>query len=373
MKRWLLLISLLLSSAAQAHKPSDSYLQLQIADQQISGEWDIALRDLEYAIGLDTNGDGNIIWAEVRQHRDAITAFAMRGLQIQSASECSIEVGQLLIADHSDGAYAALMLNGRCAEAPKAITIHYNLLFDIDPTHRGLLNLDFDGVQTGVFGPDRKQIEFQSGGSGAVATFIQYLQEGLWHVWMGWDHMLFLAGLMLPAVLRRTRSAWVPVQSLRSAVWDTFRIVTAFTIAHACTLSLAAMGAISLPSRLVESLVAATVIFAGLNNLIPMAQRSLWVLAFFFGLIHGTAIAGALLELGLPSDQRVLALLAFNIGVEAAQLALVALVVPISFVFRHSTLYRRAVIIPGSVVISLIGVIWLIQRAFEIEWSWFGG
>ncbi|MES2491469.1 MAG: HupE/UreJ family protein [Pseudomonadota bacterium] len=373
MKRWLILFSLLLSSAAQAHKPSDSYLQLRVADSQISGEWDIALRDLEYAIGLDTNGDGNITWAEVRQHRDEIVAFALRGLQIQSESECSFQIHDLQITDHTDGAYAALMLAGRCAIAPKEINIQYDLLFGIDPTHRGLLNLDFGGVQTVVFSPDRRKIDFIFGGSSAAATFWQYLQEGVWHVWTGWDHMLFLAGLMLPSVLRRTPSGWVPAQSLKLAVWDTFRIVTAFTIAHACTLSLAAMGVISLPSRLVESLVAATVVFAGVNNLIPMAQRGLWVLAFFFGLIHGTAIAGALLELGLPPSQRVLALLAFNLGVEGAQLALVSLVVPISFVFRHSTLYRRAVILPSSVVIAVIGMIWLIQRAFAIHLITLGG
>jgi len=372
MKRWLLLFVLLLSTTAHAHKPSDSYLKLHVVDQQISGEWDIALRDLEYAIGIDTNGDGNITWSEVREHRDAIAAFAMHGLKIEGEGECSLQLSDLQIADHTDGAYAALMLAGRCANSPKEITIDYKLLFDIDPTHRGLLNLDFGGVQTVVFSPDRKQIKFHLGGSGALATFLQYLQEGLWHVWTGWDHMLFLGGLMLPAVLRRTRKGWVPVHSLKVAVWDTFRIVTAFTIAHACTLSLAAMGVISLPSRLVETLVAATVIFAGLNNLIPMSQRGLWVLAFFFGLIHGTAIAGALLELGLPTDQRVLALLAFNIGVEGAQLALVCLVVPITYAFRYSTFYRRAVIIPGSVVISVIGMIWLIQRAFEIHLISFG-
>lgn len=372
MKRWLLLIALILSGNAQAHKPSDSYLQLRVADSQITGEWDIALRDIEYAIGVDSNGDGNITWGEVRAHRDAIAAYALRGLQVQSEGECSLQVSDLQIADHTDGAYAALMLSGHCLAAPKKIAIHYTLLFDIDPTHRGLLNLDFGGVQTVVFSPDRRQIEFRAGASGAMATFLQYLQEGLWHVWTGWDHMLFLAGLMLPAVLRRTRSGWVPVHSLKFAVWDTFRIVTAFTIAHACTLSLAAMGVISLPSRLVESLVAATVVFAGINNLIPMVQRGLWMLAFFFGLIHGTAIASALLELGLPPGQRVLALLAFNLGVEGAQLTLVCLVVPISFVFRHSRLYRRAVILPSSVVISVIGMIWLVQRAFAIHLISFG-
>ena len=372
MRRWLLLFALLTCNPAQAHKPSDSYLQLTVAGDHLSGEWDIALRDLEYAIGLDGNGDGAITWGEVRAHREAISAYALRGLQIDAGGPCPLAVGDLRIADHTDGAYAALMLDGRCHDAPQNLRIDYSLLFDIDPTHRGLLNLDFGGVQSVVFSPERRQMNFRSGGSGAWATFVQYLHEGLWHVWTGWDHMLFLAGLMLPAVLRRSRHGWRPVHSLRFAVWDTFRIVTAFTLAHAFTLSLAAMGVISLPSRLVESLVAATVVFAGVNNLLPMVQRGLWALAFFFGLIHGTAIASALLELGLPPGQRVLALLAFNLGVEGAQLTLVSIVVPLTFVLRHSPLYRRAIILPGSLIISIIGMIWLIQRAFAIHLMSFG-
>lgn len=373
MRRWLFILTLLASTAVQAHKPSDSYLQLKIEDKAIHGEWDIALRDLEYAIGIDTNGDGAITWGEVRAHRDAITAYAMRGLEIQADSEsCIVNVSDLQIADHSDGAYAALILNGSCVKTPKRVDVDYGLLFELDPTHHGLLNLDFGGIQTAIFRPDLRHIEFRENGGTAWSTFLQYLHEGLWHVWTGYDHMLFLGGLMLPAVLRRTRQGWLPAPKLGPALLDTVRIATAFTIAHAFTLSLAAMGVISLPSRLVESLVAATVVFAGINNLFPMAYRGLWQLAFFFGLIHGAAIASALLELGLPSGQRVLALFAFNLGVEAAQLTIVGLVLPISFVFRYSPLYRRAVVILGSIVITGIGLIWLIQRAFAIHLISFG-
>jgi hypothetical protein len=373
MKRIALFLSaLLLSGSAFAHKPSDSYLQLRVAGTAITGEWDIALRDLEYAIGLDSSGDGQITWAEVKAHREEIFAYAMQGLHLNAANGCSIAPSDLQIADHSDGAYAALIISGQCASAPSTISIRYDLLFEIDPTHRGLLNLDFDGIQTVIFSPDRREQIFRAGAAGQWATFVQYLREGLWHVWTGWDHMLFLGGLILPAVLRRTRSGWQPVSNLHVAFWDTARIVTAFTIAHACTLSLAAMGLISLPTRLVESLVAATVLFAGVNNLLPMVQRRLWMLAFFFGLIHGTAIAGALLELGLPPGQRVLALLAFNLGVEGAQLAIVGVVIPVTFVFRNSVIYRRAVILPSSVVISAIGMVWLVQRAFVLHLISFG-
>ena len=186
-------------------------------------------------------------------------------------------------------------------------------------------------------------------------------------MWTGWDHMLFLAGLFLPAVLRRKGCAWLPAASLKVALTDTAVMATAFTLAHALTLSLAATGLFSPPTRWVESGVAASVLFAGLNNLVPMVYRGLFWLAAAFGLVHGAAIAGALIELGLPAGDRVWALLAFNLGVEAAQLAVLLAVIPPSFICRRSVYYRWGVLVPGSLFITVVGLLWLIQRAFAID------
>jgi len=358
-------LSLLLAiGSAEAHKASDSFLKLEVRDQAISGRWDIALRDLDVAIGLDADADGAITWGEVRHAEAAIGAHALSRLQLLSdGAPCSLlATPGLQIAEHSDGHYAVLNLSGRCAETPATLEIRYALLFDVDAQHRGLLNLVLAGQsQTAVFAPDRGLQRFESGRPATV--FRSYLHEGLWHVWKGADHMLFLAGLFLPAVLRRRRGGWQPAERLAPALRETAALVTAFTLAHATTLALAASGAFSPPSRLVESLVAASVLFAGLNNLLPMVQRRLWLLAGFFGLIHGAAIAGALLELGLPTTGRVWALLAFNVGVELAQLALIAVVVPLCFAGRHSALFRKAVLVPGSVLVALAGLLWLLKRA----------
>ena len=111
----------------------------------------------------------------------------------------------------------------------------------------------------------------------------------------------------------------------RPAFWDVCRIVTSFTVAHSITLSLAALGIVALPSRLVESAIAASVVVAALNNLRPWSQGRRWVVAFGFGLIHGFGFASVLADLGLPRDTLVLALVGFNLGVECGQLAIVAL------------------------------------------------
>lgn len=366
----LALLSLSCGGPAYAHKASDSLLHLDVDGPYIEGRWDIALRDLEFAIGLDTDSDGAITWGEVRGAQPEIEALARDHLALSVDERlCPLRTTRLRVTEHSDGHYAVLDLSADCPATVEHLKIRYELFFDLDAQHRGLLKLDFgtDTSQAGIFSPERRSLRFESGGSGVGRIVHQYLTEGIWHVWSGLDHMLFLAGLFLPAVLYRRRGQWIPAHSLGAAVRETAVLVTAFTISHAATLSLAATGAFSLPSRVIESLVAATVMFAGLNNLIPMVHRRLVWLAAGFGLIHGAAIASALLDLGLPASGRVWALLSFNFGVEAAQLALVACLIPIAFALRRQALYRYCVLIPGSIAITLIGLGWLIERAFVAD------
>lgn len=364
-----LLISLPAFQAA-AHSSSTSYLQLAAKQDALLGRWDIALRDLDEAVGLDADNDGQITWGEVRSAQARITGYALQRLAVTRAgSVCVLNLAALQITDHADGRYAALDLSGRCPETNGPLQVDYRLLFELDRQHRGLLNLQLDdNTFTAVLGPATSSASF-GGANDASAwrVFKSYLREGLWHVWTGLDHLLFLAALFLPAVLRRTRDGWQVTEDLRAALWQTGTVVTAFTLAHATTLTLAALGWVHWPTRWVESAVAVTVAFAGLNNLLPMVHKRLALIAAFFGLIHGSAIAGALLDLGLPVRDRVWALAAFNLGVEAAQLLLVAIVVPVTYRFRNSVLYRHLVLLPGSALITLIGLAWFIERAFELR------
>jgi hypothetical protein len=160
---------------------------------------------------------------------------------------------------------------------------------------------------------------------------------------------------------------WQPVAGFREALWDVFRIVTSFTVAHSITLSLAALGIVALPSRLVESAIAASVVVAALNNLRPVVEGRRWMVAFGFGLIHGFGFASVLTELGLPRDALVLALVGFNVGVEIGQLAIVALFLPLAYSLRRSRFYRRAVMTGGSIVIAAVAATWLAERVFNFK------
>jgi hypothetical protein len=202
--------------------------------------------------------------------------------------------------------------------------------------------------------------------SGPLVQFATYVHEGVWHIWLGFDHILFLVSLLLPAVLARRNGAWRPAVSFRAAFVDVAKIVTAFTIAHSITLSLAALGVVSLPSRWVESAIALSVVLAALNNLFPVVANGRWIAAFGFGLIHGFGFAGALSDLGLPSGSLALSLAGFNIGVELGQLAIVAVFLPLAFALRATFAYRRVFLAGGSAVIATIAGVWLVERAFDL-------
>jgi hypothetical protein len=127
------------------------------------------------------------------------------------------------------------------------------------------------------------------------------------------------------------------------------------------------LGVISLPSRLVESTIAASVVIAALHNVFPLFRERRWVMAFVFGLIHGFGFAGVLSDLGLPQDALILALIGFNLGVEAGQLAIVAVFLPLAFALRHTFIYRRIVLTGGSLVIAALALVWFAERAFDLK------
>ncbi|HSW26802.1 MAG TPA: HupE/UreJ family protein [Burkholderiaceae bacterium] len=357
--------------AADAHKPSDSYLSITQADSgALSGRWDIALRDLDFAIGLDADGDGAITWGEVRVKHADIAAYALARLALHGDDDqaCTVHAGAQMLEDHTDGAYSVLPLAITCPHTLSRLAIGYTLFGDLDPQHRGLLNLRARGLaRSAVLDPQAPPQHFELGEANRWAQFVDYLREGVWHIWIGFDHILFLLSLLLPAVLLWNGSRWQPVQGFRPAFWDVFRIVTSFTVAHSITLSLAALGVVALPSRLVESAIAASVMVAALNNLRPLVQGRRWLVAFGFGLIHGFGFASVLGALGLPRDALLLALVGFNLGVECGQLAIVALFLPLAYSLRGSRFYRRTVMMGGSLAIAGIAGIWLGERVFGFK------
>jgi len=369
MRRLVLVLCMLCASVAQAHKPSDSYLALTVAGSDVTGQWDIALRDLDVAIGLDQDGNGELTWDEVRARHDAIAAYVLARLKLSSGgAACPLKVTQHLLDNHSDGAYAVLRLQASCAAGVTLLDADYRLLFDIDPQHKGLLRLTSEGqTSTAIFTPDSPVQQLHVADASRWRQFADYVKHGVWHIWIGFDHILFLLSLLLPAVLLYTASGWQGRDTFRSSFIEVLKVVTAFTLAHSVTLTLAAMGVIALPSRVVEAAIAASVVLAALNNIWPVFERRRAVVAFVFGLIHGFGFASVLLDLGLPKTSLLLSLVGFNFGVELGQLAIVAVFLPLAFAARRTVAYRKVVLLGGSVLITLIALVWLCERVFDIS------
>jgi hypothetical protein len=382
--------SLAFCAPAQAHKASDSYLSLNVHEQQIDGQWDIALRDLDFAIGLDGDGNGELSWDEIRSRHPQIAAYALARLHVASAAAgqpgqpltpgtdaatgakaCPLQIDQQLIDNHTDGAYAVLRFHANCSEKISALAIDYRLLFDLDPQHKGLLKLNHgdlaNSTSTAIFSPQQALQTLTLATGGKFGQFIDYVKHGVWHIWIGFDHILFLLSLLLPAVFVFSGRQWQSADSFRAVAIDVLKVVSAFTLAHSVTLSLATLQILSLPSRWVESLIAASVLIAAINNLKPLVHGRRWVAAFGFGLIHGFGFASVLLDLGLPSSSLLLALGGFNVGVELGQLAIVALFLPLAYWLRGSWVYRRVLFSGGSVAIALLACVWLVERAWDLK------
>jgi HupE / UreJ protein len=367
------LLAMLLHAACWAHKPSDSYLTMRAASGSgdIAVRWDIALRDLDYVLQLDRDNNGELVWGEVRPRDSDITRLALSRLQIGVAGKaCAWSTAAPMQLDgHSDGTYAVLNLKAQCGSLASEVNVRYSLLFDVDPTHRGLVQWIAPGAaapQALVFGIESAEQSLKLEAAGWRETLRQYLVDGVWHIWIGYDHILFLLALLLPAVLVRQSGQWASAPRLGGATREVLKVVTAFTLAHSITLSLAALGVVSLPSRLVESAIAASVVFAALSNLRGAIELRRWVMAFVFGLIHGFGFASVLADLGLPQGALALALVGFNIGVELGQLAIVAVFLPLAFLLRQTRFYQVGVLKAGSLAVALLAGWWLVQRVFGL-------
>jgi HupE / UreJ protein len=359
---WILLLA---AATAQAHIASNGFLQLQVAEARVTGSLELSIRDGELAVGLDDSSDGKVTWGELRSHQRDLESYLRSRLAIgDGTANCPIDFGPVEVNARVDGNYLWLPFTASCAHALTQLNLDYRLLQDVDPSHRGLLTLSAWGAtQTGVLGGASNPQLISLQHPAVWRAFAAYLQTGVWHIWSGIDHLLFLLSLLLPAVLRRRNHQWEGVALAKPAFINILKVVTAFTLAHSITLSLAAFDVIRLPSRLTESVIAASIIVAALNNIFPKVTEGRWRIAFAFGLLHGFGFASVLADMGLPPGARLISLVAFNLGVEIGQLAVVLAVMPLAYAVRATVFYRRTVMQWGSSAIAGLALVWLVQRA----------
>jgi hypothetical protein len=362
---YFLLLLIALAHSVQAHIASTGFLIAHVQGEAISGSLEMSVRDVELGIGIDANRDGKITWGELRASEPRLTRYLQQHLTFSSQGYgCALAFEGLRLNDRVDGVYAWVPFTAHCTEKVGQLGVRYTMLEDIDPSHRGLVTLIAGKtVQTGVLGGEHSQVSFSIDSPARWRAFTEYLNAGIGHIWSGIDHLLFLLSLLLPAVLVRKADSWNPVSHARPAFIGIVKVVTAFTLAHSITLTLAALDMVRLPSRLTESLIAASIIVAAVNNIFPVVTHNRARIAFAFGLLHGFGFASVLADMGLPQGARILSLLAFNLGIEAGQLAVVLAIMPCAYFWRYSSFYRRAIVPWGSAAIALLALVWLVQRS----------
>ncbi|HWM29004.1 MAG TPA: HupE/UreJ family protein [Woeseiaceae bacterium] len=344
---------------AHAHSQSSSRMTLETRDgipQALSVE--VALIDLLHWIDLDQDADAQLTWGEVLAARHAILDLVVGNLQIEADDEsCGIDAENraFLFSGHAGTPGLRIELLVRCPSAGKAADylLRYSLFFDGNPSHKSLLRIAGDaGESVHLLSADNRELRL-SGAASEVSTFRSFVVEGFHHILSGYDHLIFLLLLILPAA---------GAGAMRSRLARIAGIVTAFTVAHSITLAAAMTGAVRLPAGPVEAAIAASIVLAAVMNVIRPRHTLGWKIAFAFGLLHGFGFAGALAELGLAPKTLWSGLLAFNIGIELGQLAVTAASLPLFMVMSLSARYRTLLVRSASLACAVLGVIWTAAR-----------
>lgn len=367
----ILLLIVVSSGNAQAHSSSNSYIIFSTQNQSSVLRADINFRDVDLVFDLDQNKDGKVSWGETLAKTAEIQAWLEQGIQLNTTSQkCSLTQMNMKASDHADGTYLsvewAVACLGAAQEGPTGLKLRYSLMFDQDNLHRALVKIDLpDSQSSAILSPERPEVSLTKANDSLTHVLARYLIEGVWHIWIGVDHILFLLSLLILAFLEPTRKSvihWPAVKNVKTSVLDVLTVVTAFTLAHSITLGLTIFKWLEPSADFIEPVIALSVVAAALNNLLGWAALRRWQLAFAFGLVHGFGFANVLLDLGLPSDQLAIALGGFNLGVELGQIAIVLVFLPLAWTLRHTIFYRWVVVVGGSLAIAALGLIWTLQR-----------
>ena len=227
--------------------------------------------------------------------------------------------------------------------------IKFNLFFDFDKTQQGILKLVSNKEKVLVFSSRKEQYKLQN----KQNQFVLFLKEGIIHILEGIDHIFFLSMLIVSVLFKHLK--------LKLSLIEIIKIATAFTLSHSITLSLSMLNIITPPQRIIEVLIASTILFVALNNFYHWFSKE-WKMAFIFGFIHGFGFANALREMNVSINNFVEVVLGFNSGVEIGQLFIILSLTPILFLFKSDKILKII-----SIFTIILSILWIIDRAFALH------
>jgi len=344
--------------SAQAHQVNLSTARLTLGhDRDVSVEIGLKGSDADRLAGtriFDAQRE-QVDPARVAGSAAPIIAYVMAHVTVGSADGKTCVPGTAVLVPDGDG----VVFRNRysCADVGGDIIYRSTLLTDTDSTARQVVLIgQGDHAPQALLDATNTTVTLSAPAPSLLSTIERYLLTGIEHIFLGYDHVAFLVAVVLWA--RRL----VPV----------IKIVTAFTIAHSITLSLATLNVMVIPGTIVEPAIAASIVYVAMENFFTRNIDDRWRVTFAFGLVHGFGFAGALREIGLPTNAVVTALAAFNIGVEIGQVAIVSIVVPALIVLDRLTAVDKAkparaatLVYALSAFITALGGYWFVTRVLD--------
>ena len=368
------LTTLCIAGRAHAHRNSIGYSVLTVADDRTDIAYQLELEPVDVAEMLGLPPDTDPSAQDVATGEKKLLDSVLERIQVLGDDKvCPTErVGAHLIQE--GGRLVELAWRVHCPQPISILAVEYDLFFDVDPQHQGFLRALYGGQTAQVIlSADESRFVWRLGAPAPTGR-LDFLAKGVEHILRGFDHIAFLLGLLFVVTIttRRERTG------TNGAVWEqrglgaglryTATIVTSFTLAHSLTLIAASLGWISLPGALVESVIAASIVYVAIEDIFKPDQRYRYVITFAFGLMHGLGFASQL-EAYLPPEDVIMPLVLFNVGVELGQLAIVICVLPLLHAITHvagATRYRMRLMPAGSIILAILGTLWLIERVFSV-------
>lgn len=347
----LLCAVMVMATVAQAHETTRSYVRLDRDGAAVDLRMRVAFRDIEVAVWIDEDLDGAITWAEVQRRISAITDYLSAGFSLEAGGACALT---RVATDVSQGGgidYLDVSFTGTCPDASQPLIARSRLFTEIDRDHRMFFSAMAEGGRTTtLLTAASPAVTLNAASGGYLRSLVSYFRNGVAHLLGGPDHLAFLLVLILPAVCTSGNR--------RSAVMGVVTAITGFTLAHALTLTAVMTNLLRPPPALIEAMIAVTIILTAIDNIRPFVPAPRAAMAAAFGIIHGCGFASALGSLDLDGLSFLVALVGFNLGIEAAQVGLVMMVMPALFYLRAG----RAVLWLGSAATGIAGLWWLWVR-----------
>lgn len=347
----------LLSTTAQAHPTALSYLELELQREQVKVSFDLPAVDLADALDLDAHKNHRIDASDIDERQTVLTDWLGSSLRVLGdGTPCRAERGTSALHEPALLTIKAVFV---CDRPPKDVAITARFAEAIGDGFKTFVRFTGGGLtaQTLITSRDPSTSFSVTSSAAPLSTVVRFIGLGMEHIFTGYDHILFLLALLM----------------LGGGVRRIIMVATAFTAAHSITLSLAALGKVTLPSRFVESAIAASIAYIAVENFLhaaptpgkePFVLRWRWAITFFFGLVHGFGFASALGDLGLTRSELPIALACFNVGVEIGQIVIIALAYPLLTYVGRTSWYRPRGVYVGSSIVFSIAIYWFSLRAF---------